>query len=124
MKWWAVALVSIAVVAVVAVVPRFGWGAAAQERRQARTDAEQVAAAVCGASACDVRLRGPFISFRPATIWHVQIERRGRPVLCFQLTPDTFRATSPRLRRLGVFSPDGNHSFTGVARASCASLGF
>src|SRR4051812_9746780 len=115
MRWLLGALVCVALFA--AVVPRFGWGAVAQERRQARADTEQIASSVCKASACDARQRGPFASFAGSTFWDVRIERRGQPVLCFQLTPDVFRPVSPRFKSPGVFRATSGQNFIGVAKA-------
>jgi hypothetical protein len=128
MKWWLVALLCVCVAFVAVVLPRFGWGAASQQRRQARADAEQVASTVCEASGCEIHQRGPFAAdatlAKATTFWRIRIDRAGRPDLCFQLTPDLFRATSPRLKQPGVFHATSRHSFTGIAKAPCRSLGF
>jgi hypothetical protein len=126
MKWWLAALVGVSFVVV--VVPRFGWGAAAQEQRQARADAKQVASAVCGAFECEVRQQGPFVTssalVKAATFWQIRIERPGSPDLCLQLMPGAFRATSPRLRAPRAFRATPRYSFTGVAKAPCAWFTF
>jgi hypothetical protein len=79
---WVAAIVFVVFVRL--VVPRFGWGAAAHERRQSRADAEQVASAIRGCSACEVSMQGPIAGdimmlAPPFKFWQVRIERLVGP---------------------------------------------
>lgn len=97
---WVATLVLIAAVAM--GLPRFGWGRAAQEKRNAHAAAERLASAACGQTAlCRVRQLEHVETFAGPAFWAVRLSVTGHRDRCFQLRPDAFRAP-PRHRLVGV----------------------
>jgi hypothetical protein len=100
MKWVAT-LVLIAAVAV--GLPRFGWGRAAQEKRNAHAAAERLVPAVCVQPAsCRIRQLEHVETSAGPTFWAVRLAVSGHRDRCFQLRPDAFRAPSRHRRLVGV----------------------